>query len=220
MPRKRAPAAPLPQEMHRGRPAGAQRKDSTRGGLNRQARPPSGGAGSQLARCIRGSPRGRRGKNIAGGRPPRRDERFPILANAVEGCGARGSPERAGGATVKWRTVVPLVLLVLVAGLAGAAPPNASGWAAGIDAAAGPDAQGPASCPEASNPNEPLTVSVGEQFTIAVAANRTTGYSWQLAHPPDSSVVQPAGSSYVPPGVARPGAEGKECWTFNAVGPG
>jgi len=125
-----------------------------------------------------------------------------------------------GGATVKWRTVVPLVLLALVAGLAGAAPPNVSGWAAGIDAVASAGAQGPASCPEASNPNEPLTVSVGEQFTIAVAANRTTGYSWQLAHPPDSSVVQPAGSSYVPPGVARPGAEGKECWTFNAVGPG
>jgi len=122
---------------------------------------------------------------------------------------------------VKWRLLLPLALCATIAGLSGAQPPQPSAAASAARAAAAePPEQGSASCPETSNPNQPLDVNVGDQFTLALDANRTTGYSWQLAQPPDSSVVQLVGSSYVPPNVVRPGAGGKECWTFDAVGAG
>jgi inhibitor of cysteine peptidase len=65
-----------------------------------------------------------------------------------------------------------------------------------------------------------IEVEAGEEFSIALASNRTTGYRWQLVTPLDEQIVKPVGSEYVAPAASRPGAGGEEVWTFRAVGPG
>jgi inhibitor of cysteine peptidase len=81
-------------------------------------------------------------------------------------------------------------------------------------------AQEPPACPDPDDSDAPITASVGDQFVVALAANVTTGYSWQLDDPGDTNVVQVVGSEYVAPGQQMPGAGGKECWTFQAAAPG
>ncbi|MCL6649106.1 MAG: protease inhibitor I42 family protein [Chloroflexi bacterium] len=70
------------------------------------------------------------------------------------------------------------------------------------------------------DPAQPIAVQAGQQFTLALAANATTGYSWQLVSPPDPSVVVLVTSRYEPPATPRPGAGGRQLLTFQAVGPG
>lgn len=65
-----------------------------------------------------------------------------------------------------------------------------------------------------------IEVKAGEEFSIALASNRTTGYQWRLVTPLDEQIVQAVGSEYVAPAGGRPGAGGKEVWTFRAVGAG
>ncbi len=62
-----------------------------------------------------------------------------------------------------------------------------------------------------------IEVEAGKEFSIVLLANHTTGYLWQMAKPPDEQVVQKVRAEYVAPGVSRPGAGGKEIWTFRAV---
>ncbi len=63
-------------------------------------------------------------------------------------------------------------------------------------------------------------VTVGQQFSITLASNVTTGYHWELAEPLDEAMVQLVGSEYQAPETRRVGAGGQEVWTFRAVGPG
>jgi predicted secreted protein len=55
-----------------------------------------------------------------------------------------------------------------------------------------------------------IEVQAGEEFSIALASNRTTGYQWRLVTPLDEQIVQAVGSEYVSPAASRPGAGGKE----------
>jgi inhibitor of cysteine peptidase len=119
-----------------------------------------------------------------------------------------------------WRALIPAALLCLIAGLSGAVTPAAARPAATERIAGVPLTQDSPPCPDASSPNNLVTVNPGDQFTLGLAANRSTGYSWQLAQAPDAAVLQLVGSSYEAPAAGRPGAGGKECWTFNAVGAG
>jgi inhibitor of cysteine peptidase len=75
----------------------------------------------------------------------------------------------------------------------------------------------------ASEPGPPpadIVSSPGKQLTLALEANHSTGFQWELAKDPDSSVVTLAGTAYEQEPNAAPGAGGKEIWTFDAVGPG
>jgi inhibitor of cysteine peptidase len=83
-------------------------------------------------------------------------------------------------------------------------------------------AQVPPACPEPEpdGSDTPIMVSVGEQFVVALVANVTTGYRWQLDDPGADGVVALVGSEYVAPGAQLPGAGGKECWTFGATAEG
>jgi predicted secreted protein len=64
-----------------------------------------------------------------------------------------------------------------------------------------------------------IVTAPGERFTIALDANRSTGFQWELERPPDAAVVTLVDSTYeqTTPDV---GAAGKEIWTFDAVAPG
>ena len=65
--------------------------------------------------------------------------------------------------------------------------------------------------------SEVINARAGENFTISLESNPTTGYSWQLKKPLDEKFVQLVGSEYVPSRTDLVGAGGTEKWTFRAV---
>ena len=71
-----------------------------------------------------------------------------------------------------------------------------------------------------ASPIKPLKVMVGQEFTLRLASNRTTGYQWQLAEPPDEGIVKLVGTRYVEPKTKLAGAGGEEAWSFKAVSKG
>ncbi len=84
----------------------------------------------------------------------------------------------------------------------------------GGEAEASPRAAGEVSLPPR------IEVEAGKEFSITLLSNHTTGDQWQMAKPPDEQVVQKVRAEDVAPTVSRPGAGGKEVWTFRAVGQG
>ncbi len=70
------------------------------------------------------------------------------------------------------------------------------------------------------NTGKPYEVKRGEQFSLALDSNQTTGYHWRLAKPLDEGVLKLAGVEYKTPQSKLLGAGGKEIWTFQAVGRG
>ncbi len=71
-----------------------------------------------------------------------------------------------------------------------------------------------------SEPAKPISVAPGDNFTIALESNPTTGFLWELAGKLDPSVVKFSGSTYVSSKSDLNGAPGKEVWTFTAVNRG
>lgn len=70
------------------------------------------------------------------------------------------------------------------------------------------------------HPGGPLEVAKGEQLTITLDANPTTGFEWQLATPLNEKVVTQVGHEYQRSDTAAVGAGGSDVWTFKAVGTG
>ena len=62
-----------------------------------------------------------------------------------------------------------------------------------------------------------IKATVGKEFVIALDANATTGYEWQLAKPIDDSLIKLVHSEYVPDKTGLVGSGGKSIWTFKAV---
>lgn len=95
------------------------------------------------------------------------------------------------------RIMLPAVALALMfallAGCAGAAPP------------------------EYTDERVPIIAGAGEPFVIALTSNPTTGFSWQLNY--DSTMLTLAGKDYVqdPSASGRVGAGGTEKFTFQGV---
>lgn len=71
-----------------------------------------------------------------------------------------------------------------------------------------------------TDPAVTITVKGGEEFTISLESNRTTGYRWVLAQEPDDRVVRHVGTEYRPADSRRIGAGGSEIWTFGTVNRG
>jgi predicted secreted protein len=63
-------------------------------------------------------------------------------------------------------------------------------------------------------------VSGGDQLTIVLESNVTTGFSWQLEQPLDEEVLVLVDDDYIAPGTDAVGAPGKQELTFEAVGKG
>lgn len=63
---------------------------------------------------------------------------------------------------------------------------------------------------------------VGEEFTLVLQSNATTGYRWMLADSLDESLLRLVDQRYVPDPnpEQRVGAGGREAWVFAAVAPG
>jgi len=69
-----------------------------------------------------------------------------------------------------------------------------------------------------------IEVAKGEEFTIVLDSNPTTGYSWRLARPLDEDILMLIGSEYLQPTPSSKtpvmGAGGRELWVFRALSPG
>lgn len=68
----------------------------------------------------------------------------------------------------------------------------------------------------------PIKVNVGEEFSIVLDANATTGYSWSLAKPLDKEIVALVSNDYLNPRSEKNkvGQGGKSLWKFKAIGAG
>jgi predicted secreted protein len=67
---------------------------------------------------------------------------------------------------------------------------------------------------------EEIRVLAGKQFSIKLAANRTTGYNWRLATPIDPATLKQISNDYHAADSGAVGAPGEEVWTFEAAGKG
>ena len=73
---------------------------------------------------------------------------------------------------------------------------------------------------EYTDPSTPIEAATGEEFTISLDSNPSTGYSWRIAGKVDERVVRLAGTSFIPPDSDLRGAAGTRIWTFKGAGEG
>lgn len=74
---------------------------------------------------------------------------------------------------------------------------------------------------QVTDPQQPIEVRAGEEFTIVLEANPTTGYQWKIVDEVDGAVVEFVRSEYK--STSDPnlvGGGGLDLWTFNAVNAG
>lgn len=75
---------------------------------------------------------------------------------------------------------------------------------------------------EYSRPEKPIETAVGQEFSIQLVSNPSTGYGWRLSSPSDGKVVSLVTNTYIhektEPRLC--GSGGHEIWTFRAAGKG
>jgi len=62
-----------------------------------------------------------------------------------------------------------------------------------------------------------IKARAGNDFTITLESNMTTGYKWKIARPLDTKLLKLLDSKYIPPETELIGAAGKEEWVFKAI---
>jgi inhibitor of cysteine peptidase len=72
------------------------------------------------------------------------------------------------------------------------------------------------STPTETLPPQEIHANAGQNFTITLEGNRSTGYSWQLKSPLDSALLKKAGVSYRSKNPGTPGAGEDNLFTFHA----
>ncbi|HOW88191.1 MAG TPA: protease inhibitor I42 family protein [Candidatus Omnitrophota bacterium] len=65
-----------------------------------------------------------------------------------------------------------------------------------------------------------IQVRVGEEFSISLTSNPSTGYSWRMTLPENDTTVRSLGSEFSSAQTDRVGAPGKEIFKFKALNPG
>jgi predicted secreted protein len=84
----------------------------------------------------------------------------------------------------------------------------------------------PPPCPSFDNVTEPITVRVGERFSIGLESNRTTGYGWALDASNMAGSFRGVGPTYTPIPPPQPGGPplvgsgGQECFGLEATASG
>lgn len=68
-----------------------------------------------------------------------------------------------------------------------------------------------------SDPSQPISVKAGEEFTIALFSNPSTGYTWEFAEPLDDKMLQLSSRKYVSDAPQLDGSGGIDRWTFRAL---
>lgn len=71
-----------------------------------------------------------------------------------------------------------------------------------------------------TDPDKPVEVSAGNEFSIVVQSNPTTGYHWELMSELDGNIVEFISKDYNPDEPVLIGSGGLDIWTFKAAGSG
>jgi inhibitor of cysteine peptidase len=69
-------------------------------------------------------------------------------------------------------------------------------------------------------PGTVYAVAVGDEFTVTLESNATTGFGWSLEEQPPARVLELVDDVYVAPDTDLAGAPGRQELTFRAVGDG
>ncbi len=72
-----------------------------------------------------------------------------------------------------------------------------------------------------TDPQQPIEIAAGKEFTIVIKSNPTTGYQWEIVGDLEAGMVEWVQQEYLStsqPGMA--GGGGVDVWTFKAVGAG
>lgn len=65
-----------------------------------------------------------------------------------------------------------------------------------------------------------IEASVGQQFTITLRGNETTGYVWQMTKDTNSKIVKKISDKYTTDNTGLVGSGGDHVWTYKAVAAG
>jgi predicted secreted protein len=71
-----------------------------------------------------------------------------------------------------------------------------------------------------SDPSRTIKVKPGDEFSIELESNASTGFSWVLTGQFSSSIVKMVNVAYRPPDPPVYGTPGTDVWKFQAVAPG
>jgi inhibitor of cysteine peptidase len=72
-----------------------------------------------------------------------------------------------------------------------------------------------------SDPQQPIEVGAGEEFSIVLESNPTTGYHWDIVGDLDANTVEFVKNEYTSTSAPNlVGGGGMEVWTFKAVNAG
>ncbi len=71
-----------------------------------------------------------------------------------------------------------------------------------------------------TDPAKAIRLQAGDQFSIELESNPSTGFNWVLTGQLTKGVVKMVETRYRPPDPPVPGAPGTDVWTFQAVKPG
>ena len=115
---------------------------------------------------------------------------------------------------------VSLVVLLAISILVGCAAPAPEP----APAPTPPTPYSTVSIPIEEFPNHPhidvvMHAVVGEELTVTLGSNPTTGFRWsEFAEISDESVIKQVSHKFVGPGIDKPpGTSGEEVWTFKAL---
>lgn len=73
---------------------------------------------------------------------------------------------------------------------------------------------------EIDNSVKPIEINAGQDFTIKLQSNATTGYQWKIDGNLDEKIVKFVRSDYEASPLKMMGSGGWEFWTFKAKGKG
>jgi inhibitor of cysteine peptidase len=72
-----------------------------------------------------------------------------------------------------------------------------------------------------TDPSQPIEVEEGDEFTIVIDSNPTTGYEWRLVEDtPNGAVAEFVNQEYDPDEPGATGSGGVDIWTFRGVAAG
>jgi predicted secreted protein len=73
---------------------------------------------------------------------------------------------------------------------------------------------------ELSDPDKPIEVKAGEDFTITVRTQPNPNYHWEIAQTLDPKVVEYIWKNHIPDHLNVQNSRGKDIWRFKALAPG
>jgi len=68
-----------------------------------------------------------------------------------------------------------------------------------------------------ANAAKGVKIAVGDQFSLVLDSNATTGFEWRLTEPKSKEIIKKIKNTYTETNTGAIGAGGKETWVFQGV---